>query len=196
MKKILIYVFAVLSVTFTSCSNDETTRPEAENTELTSEGIKEAMVNGIAKGLRIDFTQPTTFNYTTEIEKDSIIKTITKDIFEINLNSYRDEQDRLISDEFAVNILINETSKTIIAQPELITQVVINSNPEEDDNKKCGGKEGDGWKSYGLCTNETCVEGKMREASNDYTLVSGKCLDIRIKRNTFNARVCARVVNC
>ncbi|QYJ68905.1 hypothetical protein [Flavobacterium litorale] len=197
MKKITMCLFAVLAIVFASCSDDENKQSAQESTELTDEGITNALVEGV-KALRIDFTQPTTFNYTTEIERDSIIGTITVEIFEGELNSYRNEQGQLISDEIAANILINEREKTIIVQPEPLLGVVIYSNPEDDDNKKCGGKAGDGWKSYGICYTDSCAENKSKEAAADLrkTLRSGQCLDIRIKRNATNARVCARVVSC
>ena len=195
MAKSLICAFALLLMIFTSCSNDEKTKSNEESTELTTEGVANAVAEGIS-AMRIDFTQPILYNYTNAAEKDSIIKSIIEDVYDVDLKSHKD-QGQLISDEFSVNILINESSKTITLQPEQIVQVIMSSGgSDEDDNKKCGGQPGDGWKSYGTCTSKPCVKEKSEEAASDYTLVSGKCLDIRIKRNTLNARVCARLVSC
>ncbi len=197
MKKILICAFTISAIIFASCSNDETTQPQESSEELTPEGVAHGVAEGVS-AMRIDFTQSITYNYSTATQKDSIIETIIVDIFDVDLHSYNDSEGKFISDEFAVNIIVNESSKTITVQPEPIYQIIVTNSDEDDDNKKCGGKEGDGWKSYGTCMSEPCVSDKSKAAAEELSdsLVQGKCLDIRVKRNTLNARVCARVISC
>ncbi len=73
-----------------------------------------------------------------------------------------------------------------------VEPVVIANGDDED----CGGKEDDGWKSFGKCYSEECVKEKSEKAGEDLkeSLTSGKCLDIRVKRNLLNVRVCGRGV--
>ncbi|MDR0691938.1 MAG: hypothetical protein LBF69_02735 [Prevotellaceae bacterium] len=93
---------------------------------------------------------------------------------------------------FALNLSFRGDLLTLT--PEFGVEPVAPSGDDED----CGGKVGDGWTSYGKCVTESCVEDKIREATKELQkdLKKGKCLDLRVKRNTFNARVCARIVDC
>ncbi|OIQ21651.1 MAG: hypothetical protein BM557_02315 [Flavobacterium sp. MedPE-SWcel] len=198
MKKSLIYLAAIVSLLLTSCANDDTNHHEEQSNGITSEEISNGLKGGM-KAFRVDFTKPIIFEYTTAVEKDSIIDSIVKDLYEVELKSHLDENNQLILDELAVNILINDFDKTITLQPEPITQVLIySSSPGDTDDEKCGGQEGDGWKSYGKCYDESCVSSKSAEAADDlsYQLGNNKCLDVRVKRNALYARICARVISC
>lgn len=68
----------------------------------------------------------------------------------------------------------------------------------EDDSVKCGGQKGDGWKSFAVCHSESCVKKESKDAATKLkaNLSIGKCLDIRVRRTTFSARVCGRIVDC
>lgn len=185
MKKIFYLFFAALAIT--SCSDQE------NNLER-----EQGIANGITKGmstLRMDFTKPVVYNFSGEEEQDVILKKISEEIFEVELFESVDKEGRKMMDEFTVNISINRDLGIITVNPGPITPAIITYGDNED----CGGKAGDGWKSYGTCMSAKCVEDKSKTAAADLKasdLKSGQCFDLRVKRNTLNARVCARIISC
>jgi len=197
MKTKFILVLLFVLVIF-SCSENEQKNDLQQTDESEMKGLGKAIGAGL-ENLRIDFNRPVTYHYSNLEEREAIIRNIIRDIYEVELRSSISPNGETVSDEFAVDIVINELTNTLILYPEPINQIVVpNPNTTYGDDKDCGGKAGDGWKSYGVCMSEVCVETKSKEAVSalSNSLTSGKCLDIRVKRNTFNARVCARLISC
>lgn len=198
LTSLLLLVFAIFSCS--DSENDQTNEfqqikelNQEENAQLDlGKGLESAFEN-----LNIDFGKPVTYTYSTSSERDLIIESIIRDVYEVDLHSNVNAHGQIISDEFSVNIVVSEWTKTIVLYPEPVNPVVV-SNQTYGDNEDCGGKAGDGWKSYGTCMSKKCVEDKSKDAAADLSssLTSGKCLDIRVKRNAINARVCGRVIDC
>lgn len=84
-----------------------------------------------------------------------------------------------------------------ISHDEIMISPIINKFLPSDDDKKCGGKTGDGWKSFGTCFSEDCVEDLMKKAAEELGEPGlGQCFDVRVKRTLTSARVCARISDC
>ena len=96
-----------------------------------------------------------------------------------------------LEDVEGVSLEINPVEEIVIVTP--IDPVGLQS-----DDKKCGGKEGDGWTSFGKCFSDNCVENKIESAAKELakTLEIGQCLDLRVVRNVTHARVCGRIKTC
>ncbi|AWA30398.1 hypothetical protein HYN48_10025 [Flavobacterium magnum] len=186
MKKI-IYT-ALLAIAIGSCSEKE---------EVTT--VEENIVEGAGlapSALKIDFTKPVVYYYADSTERDLIIENIIGDIYETDLR-HHNEGEVIISDEVAVDMVMNDSTGTLTLYPDPISSVTVNT-ASVGDGEACSGKVGDGWKSYGTCMSKSCVKEKSSEAmaALSESLVTGKCIDLRIKRNAPNARVCARLINC
>lgn len=125
----------------------------------------------------------------SDYEFDVIVKQLTAELFEMEL-----EKKNLKNGYYFSGYNMTITPSQYLVKPIYGTTPV---NPTGDD-KKCGGQEGDGWKSYGTCSSEACVQNKLVEASEDLSgsLGNGDCLDLRVKRNLLGARVCDRVISC
>ncbi|MEB2786670.1 hypothetical protein [Algoriphagus persicinus] len=98
-----------------------------------------------------------------------------------------------------VNILINRENNTAFIMP-LEGSIETPSKGSKvnlvDDSTKCGGAEGDGWKSYGTCFTSGCVSNTMVEAADDLgDPLPCQCLDLRVVRTSI-ARVCGRMISC
>lgn len=185
MKK--VFYVALAAFVMTSCSD------QAENLNP-EQGISEGISAG-ASAMRIDFTRPVSYEFSTPAEEDAVISEIIKDVYDVELVHTIDRDGNEVQDEFSINIVINRDLGSIIVTPKPVQQVIITNGDNED----CGGKPGDGWKSYGSCQSKSCVEDKSKQAAKDLSkdgLSTGKCLDIRVKRNTFSATVCGRVISC
>lgn len=186
-----------LSCILLSCSKEENN----QNLKQITDEQSDAMADGAALGLRgVNFFDlPITVTFTSEFQRDSIIESVVKEIYKIELRTWQNASNEQVSEEFSANVIINEGLGIIQIGGNPMSEVIIPTNPVSNgDDADCGGKAGDGWKSFGTCTNQDCTETKSKEAAAELKkgLSSGKCLDIRIKRNLLNARVCARIVNC
>lgn len=188
--KNFFYTLTFLFVLF-SCSDDQ------ENAQTTEPDFAMAAARGLAAGLEMDFDKPIVMTFETDAHAQEIMDNVANEIFEIELLEGIDKNKEFY-EEVAVDFLINYDNRTITIIPEPVQRFPGIVQAHADDNEACGGKAGDGWKSYGTCFSENCVKEKSVEAAADLRkqVSSGKCLDVRIKRNTTNARVCARVVSC
>jgi len=184
IKKISVFVACLLIsiITFNSCSSNEVENTELDNIELND----------------LDFKLD--FNTTTKIKRDgvdinSFLMNIVDELYDVDLNENilmaRNSDEALLNFN-GVDIFIDDTFITINPISGVEAPVIYG------DNEDCGGSAGDGWKVYGTCMSEKCVKEKMEEAAKKLSasLSSGKCMDVRIKRNSLNAKVCGRVVNC
>ena len=176
-----------LAALIVSCSDNEEAAPQQMNDLGTALGA------GLQKSLTIDFERPVTFSYDSDEQKQLIINDFIAEIYEVELQGYT-ENGIEYSEELSFVININENLRIITIKPELRPGVfpILTTNGDED----CG--SGEGWKLYATCMSEPCVKEKSEEAGEDLSkkLSPGKCLDIRVKRNTFNAKVCGRVIPC
>lgn len=184
MKKILkIIIICILAVAF-SCSTNDSINDSKENLTIPV--------------FSIDLNLQTVFER-KNINLDDLLEALVSEIYEFELEDVELNPETIsLSPEipsenyFGVDIII--TDHLIIINPISGQQPVS----VQGDDAKCGGKNGDGWKSYGTCMSEGCVADKVAEvkATLSESVTSGTCLDVRIKRNLTNARVCARVISC
>ncbi len=169
----------IIFITIFSCQEEQLDL--LSNDDFSLDGAFDGL--GIGKSLR----DPVVLKR-SEYDINNIIKEISEASFEIgNYTSANSETPSLTQDGFDVKI-----------DPEyiVITPIIDEPIPDSDD-KDCGGKEGDGWKSYGRCWTESCVEDKMKEAAEELGEPGvGECLDIRVRRTKVAARVCARMTDC
>jgi len=188
MKNVLIRsTFLVLAFFLFSCSGDNASN---KNSDLNP------TFENFNLDLKIDWTS--TFNL-NEYDLDQLVGEIVKELYEFDVTEQR---------KYSNSGIIPNSSETV---PYIAADLIFNDNiltvipicgeepiVPQGDNEDCGGKAGDGWTSYGTCMKESCVEELVKEATSALSsnLTRGKCLDIRIKRNLLNARVCARVVDC
>ena len=141
--------------------------------------------------LKIDFTSYFDLN---EEPLDSLVGLIATELFEAELTLPAHELQPASGETVFV-----EAALLISAEQLILTPITgVESISASGDDKNCGGADGDGWKSYGTCKDEICVEKLIREATDDLrpSLKIGKCLDIRVRRTLLSARVCARIVPC
>jgi hypothetical protein len=188
MKKIYSKICFVMSLSIVcmGCTNDKVETNE-ENS-LSSE-----LQGGFTIDAGIDII--TTYNL-SETSVDEVLATTIKALYAEDmseaflLRNGESQQDEDLS-FVAVDFKITETQ--IIVTTSTGNEVMASS-----DDEKCGGENGDGWTNYGLCVTRACVETKTAEAAQDLSLSlqPGQCLDIRVKRNLLNARVCGRVISC
>lgn len=187
MKKInIVYLLFVMAIGFYSCSSDEST----ENTQNLN------LTKSISFSPKLNFDKPTTFKR-SDVNVDSLLNNVVSELYSFDINSGTSKKeissDKNLENYDGVDIKIGE---------ELIEITPIyGTNPPlegSDDNADCGGKSGDGWQKFATCRSEDCVKKETETAVKQLTnsLSSGKCRDIRIKRNTLSATVCARVVSC
>ena len=175
MKKIKFYLILPLLVFTLSC--------EQEN-------VSDLPENGLNLELdlsNVDFKMTNQF----DLNKISLEKVIELTVLELYSKDFDENimmknQNSTSTDEFIDGFDININDDIISISP--ITDPVVEG--------ECG--SGDGWKKYGTCYSESCVKSKMEKASKELSdkLESGKCMDLRVKRNTLNAVVCGRVIDC
>ena len=182
-------IFALIAIGLFSCTNENTSQKE-ENLNF-GEGLH------LDLQLKIDFTKPVTYTFSSVEERQHIIDNIVDEIFEGSLASHVDAHGRTISEAIEIGININNTTKILTVYPGAM--VVTSIQPvANDDNSDCGGKAGDGWAIYGSCMNQDCVKEKSATAvaALSRSRTSAKIMDIRIKRNASKAWVYTRVDNC
>lgn len=188
MKKIYstICFVLVLSLVFTGCTNDKS--ENIEDNSLSSE-----LLDGFTIRAGIDMTTTYELSKTTI---DDVLTTTIKALYDDDLfEAFEMRNDESQQDDnftfIAVDFKITDTQI-------IVTTISGNEVMASSDDEKCGGENGDGWTNYGLCMTRACVETKTAEAAQDLSLSlqPGQCLDIRVKRNLLNARVCGRVISC
>jgi hypothetical protein len=185
MKKIFNIIMIVCITTFTiSCSNIDSINDSKENLTIPV--------------FSIDLNLQTVFER-KDVNLEDLLEALVSEIYEFELEDVELDPETIslspeIPSENYFGVDINITDHLIIINP------ISGQEPISvlGDDAKCGGKQGDGWKSYGTCLSEGFVADKVAEvkATLSESVTSGTCLDVRIKRNLTNARVCARVVSC
>ncbi len=179
MKNVLI-AFPLLFIVFTACEQEQLVQEEnlvPDDWSFIAEGVMKPIV--LSREC---------------LDMDSLLDEIVKELHEIDYSEY--ETGARYNDELGfyngVDILISEEEVTLTP--------IEGENPPitADDNEDCGGKAGDCWKSCGTSSSESGTKALAEQASDDLKpkLSGGKCMDIRIKRNTFSAPVCSRVISC
>lgn len=183
-KYIKLYLIAMLLLLIVGCGKEKT------------EVLNEDLLENFSIKPDIDFR--VTYDLSKISLEDVISKTMDElysdDMTEdIEMRSGGSEEQQGNITFVAVDFLISDTQVTVVT---VVGEDSVLGEASDDD--KCGGKAGDGWKSYGTCFTKECVETKSGEAATELSnsLTPGKCLDIRVKRNTLNARVCGRVISC
>ncbi len=182
-------ILIILTPLFFSCTS-ETNIKSSEN-NLVPDDLS----------ISIDPTTPTTYDL-NKISLDQLMTDLNRELFESKLDNNHSRTTTGTGDVEETSTTYVGYDMTINLQDNLVVVTPIEGtnpiSPGSDDSVKCGGKKGDGWTSYGVCHSESCVKEKSAEAVSDLksNLQSGKCMDIRVKRNTLSARVCARVVDC
>ncbi len=183
MKK--LFILLSVCVLLASC---ETEQIEVESVESVQ---AKDLSNGDTKlfttewdGLSIGLDLTSTYDY----DQDKLNQVIEQVVADLYAHEFDNEDEFFFVDIFVGGGQIIVTPGGGTTEPSVV--------PNGDE--KCGGKEGDGWKSYGKCYTEECVKEKSSEAATKLgaSLESGEFLDIRVKRNTLNARVCGRIVKC
>jgi hypothetical protein len=150
--------------------------------------------------LDISYDPVTTLDL-NEYDLDQVLTDLAKELYDIDFTDPKDEASQLLEanpdasgEAFViVDVRLNFNDNVLTITPTLgVTPVLLS------DDTDCGGKTGDGWTSYGVCYNEVCVEETMRTAMTELKkdLQTGKCIDVRVRRTLFNARVCARIISC
>lgn len=185
-KNKIVYLLFVIAIGFYSCSSDESTEKIQETN----------LIKDIGFSPKLDFDKPVTFKR-SEVNVDSLLNNVVSELYSLDINSGVSKKeissDKNLENYDGVDIKIGEEFIEI-------TPIYGTNPPLEgaDDNADCGGKSGDGWQKFATCRSEDCVKKETETAVKQLTnsLSSGKCRDIRIKRNTLSATVCARVVSC
>lgn len=177
MKNILSLAVLLFSLAFfVSCQKEE---------EDSINNQDESLENFNLDNIEFEFTArmfQTTYNL-TQIDLSTIIETTVNDLYSEELNEH----------EFlAINFLIKGELVTItpITGP-------VNPTPHGDD-EDCGGQSGDGWELFDTCYTENCAKQATATAASELaeSLENGKCIDIRIKKNRANVKVCGRLIDC
>lgn len=188
MKNVFTKIFCILSLSIfiIGCSEEKSDIIEEDT-------ISNELKDGFSISIGVDMTN------TYDLSKISL-----EEVFENTMKAFYEED---MTESFLARNGDSDTDEnsSFLAVDFHITetQVIVTTSSGNDvssatDDEKCGGDNGDGWKSYGLCVSRTCVEEKTAEAAQELSLQlqPGKCLDIRVKRNTLSARVCGRLVSC
>ncbi len=184
--KITLKIIAItcISLFMFSCSTNESVNDSNENLTIPI--------------FSIDLNLQTVFER-KNVSLEDLLETLVSEIYEFELDDVEINPETIslspeISSENYFGVDISITEHLIIINP-ISGQQPISAH---GDDAKCGGEQGDGWKSYGTCISESCVADKIAEvkATLSESVTSGTCLDVRIKRNLTNARVCARVISC
>jgi|SRR5690625_703554 len=182
---ILLACFSLLCV---SCTENQLDKLETENVSLIPDDFH----------ISFDPSTPTTFKL-GEVNLSDLITSLNQELYEINFEEVINNEGYSLKSETQIyigyNLNINGNTEIITIQPIFGPR---DNKSESSDDKKCGGEDGDNWKLYGTCMSEDCVEVLSNQAAKELKkeLKSGKCLDIRVKRNPLNARVCGRVIDC
>jgi hypothetical protein len=195
MKKIFICLLGLFCIViFSSCSQDKINKDDTINQD------DKINLNNIDWDISINFT--TTYDL-KKYDLNKLISAVVKELYETDMKEVQAEAQDIssitqamasVETFLAVDFVFNFEDDILIVTP---TPGIGTPEPLGDD-EDCGGKQGDGWTSYGTCRSEVCVETKVREATAALSkdLTSGKCLDVRVKRNALSARVCARLIDC
>ncbi|MGR7813180.1 hypothetical protein [Lacinutrix undariae] len=175
----LLIVATILGATYSCTTEDQNTQDDLS-------------LNDISFDINIDMTT-TLKREGTDIDallSDIVDELYNTELSEVNALAYRVDSNTQEQPYIEFQVLINKDNITIT--PIEGTEPV---NPDGD-NEDCGGRKGDGWKLYGSCMSESCVKKKAEKATAELKdgLGTGKCLDIRVKRNALNAKVCGRII--
>jgi hypothetical protein len=181
MKSLKIILIFVLSVAVGSCSQEQEVNEQDNQSYIADDFSIDLGKNFFSSEFDLN-----------NVDRDLIINEYVKELVDYELIQSKSGSTQSY---VAIDININENIMTIT--PITGTEPIATNGDDE----KCGGRSGDGWKDYGTCgpvNGERCVKEKSTEAAAEkqLSLTAGKCLDIRVKRNTFGARVCARVISC
>ncbi|WP_458626388.1 hypothetical protein [Winogradskyella sp. PC D3.3] len=173
MKKMKFYLLLPLIMFAISC--------EQEN-------VSDLPENGLNLELdlsNVDFKMTNQFDL-NKVSLDDVIELTIKELYSKDYDENIMMKNQNSTDEFIDGFDINIKDDLITISP--ITDPVVNG--------ACG--SGSGWKKFGTCYSESCVKSKMEAASKELSdkLGSGQCMDLRVKRNSLNAVVCGRVIDC
>lgn len=192
MKKLFLSIASIALIV--SCSKNE-------NTAQNNPDFGGAAAKGISEGLRglqTEFEKGIIYKYANEDDKENKLTEIIKDIYDIELKSSEKENGSATIEIVEVDIIQNHLDQTLTIKPLFIEHELSSSENNMSDDDLSKGKDNEGWKNFGTAKDDNSTEKLTKKAAAEFKnqLSSGNCLDIRIKRNTFNARVCARVVKC
>jgi|GEM_PF-4321495 len=197
----------LVMLSFVACSeNEELSTSSQMEEKFSTNGKKELDFTNFKLSLDSGWFFQSTPDYLLPEAKDLIISTfylkntdlneliakLTQELF--TEWQEEDSREKEFGEEVLLGFNINIKDDLINVYP--IVGITPISDTEDD--KICGGQDGDGWKNFGTCRSQTCVREKMEEATLELSegLKSGQCVDIRIKRNALSANVCGRVISC
>ena len=184
-----ISILAIICGMFLSCS---------ENLEQDTPSI--TLKNLDLSGLSIELN-PIVIDL-DEYALDQLIKDLSIELYEINLSEYSKSMKLPINQKPSIgfSILLDGDKNQALITPLNLGADQSSENSRitnSDDSTLCGGQTGDGWTSYGTCSNQNCVTEMMLAAADDLGEPGvGQCLDLRVVRTLFSARVCGRLTSC
>jgi hypothetical protein len=126
-----------------------------------------------------------------EYPLEKIFADLAAEILSDDLGASSDSKSRINGDEslIGVDLTIYEETEEVLITP-------LTGTISDGDDEKCGGKKGDGWKFYGSCLSETCVKNTLEKAGEDQgEPAAGKCLELRVRRTTAEAKICGRTID-
>jgi len=180
MQKLILFSVSIVIFMLSACTQESN---EIENLDFSDLDFSSVSFD-------FDFSQPVTFDR-SEVSLDELASEIYESLFadDSGLSYTKNHEQHL--EGFDINI--SPTTITINPIPSSDDDVDYSTG----DDKKCGGSDGDGWTNRGTCTKESCVQEKIAQAAAEEGAPGpGKCLDLRVRRTTFHARVCSRIVDC
>lgn len=165
-----------------------------------SESVEQIGVDNIEKAeeIKLDFSN---FSLNFNLGDNDGLFSMT---YDLNENTLDDVFDIVIEELFSLSLeddeaygfrsIYNKEKNSITITP-LIKNLVEDENTTYS-NEECG--SGEGWVYYESCRTESCAR-KAMEASIEEVkdhLVTGTCIDTRLKRYPFKVVICARTVDC